>query len=290
LAKRTEAKIAFGFLAPFLAVWFILLIVPVFRGAWISLHDWEIVGSHRYFIGLQNYVDLWADPVFWQAIWNTTVFVAITVPSVTIVALLLALALNKPGRFYSVLRSMFFATSVLSVTVVTLVWTMVLRAENGLINNMFESLGLPQVGFLSTEGLAMVSLSVATVWWVIGFPLMLFLAGLQQIPKDIYEAAKLDDSGFFRTLYYITLPGLRRMMAFVVITQTISHFQLFGQSVLMTQGGPAGSTRSIVQFIYEMGFQSWQLGYASAASMVLLGVMFVASLIQFLMSTKGETA
>ena len=119
---------------------------------------------------------------------------------------------------------------------------------------------------------------------------MLFLAGLQQIPKDIYEAAKLDDSGFFRTLYYITLPGLRRMMAFVVITQTISHFQLFGQSVLMTQGGPAGSTRSIVQFIYEMGFQSWQLGYASAASMVLLGVMFVASLIQFLMSTKGETA
>ena len=208
----------------------------------------------------------------------------------TIVALLLALALNKPGRFYSVLRSMFFATSVLSVTVVTLVWTMVLRAENGLINNMFESLGLPQVGFLSTEGLAMVSLSVATVWWVIGFPLMLFLAGLQQIPKDIYEAAKLDDSGFFRTLYYITLPGLRRMMAFVVITQTISHFQLFGQSVLMTQGGPAGSTRSIVQFIYEMGFQSWQLGYASAASMVLLGVMFVASLIQFLMSTKGETA
>jgi multiple sugar transport system permease protein len=281
-----EGWLNFLFVMPFLVAYVGLLIYPFFNGLWISFHKADTLSGTSVFSGLSNYTRLFTDRIFLGSVWNTFYFLLISIPTFLVISLLLALALNRQTRTAAVLRAMFFATSVLSVTIVTLIWRMMFLPQRGLIANVSSWLNLPEIGFLTTQTWAVPSLMIATVWWAIGLPMMLFLAALQQVPREIYEAAELDNAGRWRSFWKITLPSIRRTMVLVVIIEIVQQFQLFGQSLLLTQGGPNNASRSIVMFIYEQGFRNWNQGYAAAASEVLFVFMVVAALLQYAASRR----
>ncbi|GAB7129472.1 sugar ABC transporter permease [Silvimonas sp. JCM 19000] len=276
------------FVLPFVLVYVALLVVPVVTGLWLSLNDVDVLSGDRNFIGLANFARLWHDDIFRGAIRNTFLFVLMTTPAFVALGLALALALNRQDRIGTALRTIFFGSSVLSVTIVTLVWRLVFMTDKGLLANVMHGLGLASINPLTSSALALPAIALVTVWWIIGLPMMLFLAALQQIPEEIYEAAAMDNAGRWRTFWSITLPSLRKTVALVAIIEVILQFQLFGQAQLMTNGGPNNSSRPLVQFIYEAGFQQWALGYSAAAAQVLFGLMLIGVAIQMWISKRGQ--
>jgi multiple sugar transport system permease protein len=287
---RTSATAGgISFVLPYLLVFTALLVVPLLSGAWLSLHKADLFGGSQ-FIGVENYVRLFHDTVFLQAIRNTCYFVILTVPALTLIGLALALALNNGSRWSALLRGLFFSSSVLSVTIVTLIWRMVLIPDGGLIARALALLHLRPIPFLSDAHLALPAIAITTVWWCIGLPMMLFLAALQQVPAELYEAAALDNAGRWRTLVSITLPSIRRTALVVVVIETILQFQLFGQAQIMTLGGPDNASLPLVLFAYQVGFQRWDIGYAAAASEVLFGIILLAAMVQFVGSRKNGRA
>ncbi|QUX92276.1 sugar ABC transporter permease [Marinomonas sp. A3A] len=275
------------FVVPYLSVFLTLLVFPLGWGIWLSLNKVDLFGGER-FIGLKNYARVLSDPIFGQAVKNTLIFVGVSVPTLVILGLFLALALNKTTKGSSFLRGLFFASSILSVTIVTLIWRIVFIPNDGLMALIFNYFGWQPIGFLSTTGWSLFSVGVATVWWCIGLPMMLFLAALQQIPKDLYEAAALDNASRWRVLTRITLPSIKSTIMLVAIIQVVMQFQLFGQAQLMTNGGPAGSSRPIVMYIYEIGFLRWDIGMGAAASQILFLIILCAAMLQYWVSTRKE--
>lgn len=269
------------FVAPYLAAYAALLVYPLISGMALSLNKADLFGGAE-FVGLENYVRLAADPVFRQAVFNTFYFVLLTAPALTVLSLALALALNRPGRTAAVFRGVFFSSSVLSVTVVTLIWRLMLIPDGGLFANLAKALGHAPIPFLTDPRLVLPAIALVTVWWCLGLPMMLFLAALQQIPGEIYEAAALDNAGRWKTFWRITLPSIARTVALVLIIEAVLQFQLFGQPQILTLGGPSGASRPIVLFIYEVGFRRWDVGYASAASEILFALILAATLVQYL--------
>jgi len=277
------------FVAPYLVVFVVMLVVPLLWGLWLSTTKSDLFGTQAW-IGFANFVRLIRDPIFLQTVWNTFYFVLLTVPALTLAGLGLALVLNRPERWAAVLRAVFFASTVLSVTVVTLVWRLVFLPDGGLLGVVAEALGRTPIAFLNDETLAMPAIAITTIWWCIGLPMVLFLAALQQVPRDIYEAAALDSASRWTTLTRITLPAIRRTFFLVVIVEVILQFQLFGQPQLMTLGGPNNATRPIVLFIYETGWRQWELGYAAAAAQILFAMILVAAMIQYRISARRDAA
>jgi len=275
------------FVVPYLSFFITLLVFPLGWGIWLSLNKVDLFGGER-FIGLKNYARLFNDPIFAQAVKNTLIFVGVSVPTLVVLGLFLALALNKTSKGSSFLRGLFFASSILSVTIVTLIWRIVFIPNDGLMSLIFEFFGWEPIGFLSTKGWSLFSVGVATVWWCIGLPIMLFLAALQQIPKDLYEAAALDNASRWRVLTRITLPSIKSTIMLVAVIQVVMQFQLFGQAQLMTNGGPAGSSRPIVMYIYEVGFLRWDIGMGAAASQILFLIILCAAMLQYWISTRKE--
>jgi multiple sugar transport system permease protein len=277
------------FVAPYLAVFVIMLVVPLIWGMWLSTTKSDLFGFEGW-VGLANFVRLIQDAIFLQTVWNTFYFVLLTVPALTLAGLGLALVLNRPERWAAVLRAIFFASTVLSVTVVTLVWRLVFLPDGGLLGVTAEALGETPIAFLNDEDLAMPAIAITTIWWCIGLPMVLFLAALQQVPRELYEAAALDNASRRTTLLRITLPAIRRTFFLVIIIEVILQFQLFGQPQLMTLGGPNNATRPIVLFIYETGWRQWELGYAAAAAQVLFAMILVAAMIQYRISARRDGA
>lgn len=276
-----------AFVAPFVAIYCFLLILPFLMGLWISLHRADLFGA-RQFVGLENYARLFADPVFYQAMGTTFALALMIVPALTIITLLLALALNRATRSAAIFRGLFFSSSVLSVTIVTLIWRFVLTPDAGLIAELLTGLGFEPIPFLSHPDLTIPAIAITTIWWGLGLPMMLFLAGLQQIPQDIYEAAALDRASRWTTFFRITLPSLRRTIILVVMLQTAAQLQIFGQAQLLTSGGPSGTSRPIVLYIYEIAFGRWELGYAIAAAEVLFVLVLLLTLAQYWLSVRTE--
>lgn len=274
------------FVLPYFVVFLVLVAVPLGLGAWLSFQDYDMLGGYGGFVGFANYADLWKDRIFLGTIRNTIWFVVLTTPAFVIIGLFLALALNNSWRRSSVFRSIFFGSSVLSVTIVTLVWRLVYMPDRGLLQNIFGFFGLTAPNFMTTEALALPGIAIVTVWWIIGLPMMLFLAALQQIPAEVYEAAALDNASRWRTLTRITLPAIRRTIVLVALLEVVLQFQLFGQANLITNGGPNNASRPIVMFIYEAGFRDWALGYAAAASQVLFVLMLGAAALQLWFSRQ----
>ncbi|THV09997.1 sugar ABC transporter permease [Rhizobium rhizophilum] len=273
------------FILPYLLVFIALLVFPLFWGMWLSLHKVDLFGPGR-FVGLTNYIRVAGDAVFLQALRNTIVFVLVSVPTLVGLGLFLALALNRTTRTTSFFRGLFFSSSVLSVTIVTLIWRFVFIPSDGLLSVLFAQAGLDQINFISTKGWSLFAVGVATVWWCVGLPMMLFLAALQQVPQDLYEAAALDNAKPWRVLTRITLPSIARTIMLVTIIQIVFQFQLFGQAQLMTNGGPNGSSRPLVMYIYEVGFVRWDVGRAAAASQYLFLIILVAAMAQYVVSSR----
>ncbi len=228
----------------------------------------------------------WFDRRFWPTVGNTILFVGWAVPGVTLSALVLAAALNRETRAMGLLRTLFFLSQVLSVTVVTLIWQIMFSPRQGLIANITEVFGGTPINWLTDQQFAMAAIVIATVWWSLGIAMILFLAGLQDISKDIYEAAALDNARGVRAFWYVTLPNLKRTVTLVVVLQIILHFQVFGQSHLMTQGGPNDTTQVLVRYIYQTGFRDSELGRASAMAVFLFVIMGSFSVIQFIVGRE----
>lgn len=273
------------FVLPYLIFFVGMLVYPLILGIELSFYKVDLFGPGR-FVGLKNYFRLFSDKIFLQSVWNTLYFVVLTVPAIVIISLYIAIALNQESRMSSLLRGIFFSSSVLSVTIVTLIWRIVFIPNDGLLANAFVSIGWEPIGFLSRPEWALAAVAVTTIWWCIGLPMMLFLAALQQVPKEVYEAAALDNTSKFRTFIYITVPSIMRTIILTVIIEIILQFQLFGQAQLMTNGGPNGTSRPIVMFIYDAAYKRWDIGYAAAASQVLFAMILVAAMAQYFFSSR----
>ncbi|UYV17389.1 sugar ABC transporter permease [Porphyrobacter sp. ULC335] len=256
-------------------------------GIIISFNNADLFGR-REWIGLANYAQALSDPVLHQAFWNTLTLTLLIVPPLTAIALMLALALNRSTRLAAVLRGVFFSSLVLSVTIVTLIWRFILTPDAGLVAVGLQAAGQPPIPFLSDPDLVIPALAMATLWWSLGFPIMLFLAGLQQVPGDIYEAAALDGASRWTVFRRITLPSIRRTLLLVVMLQTAAQLQIFGQAQLLTGGGPGGASRTIVLYIFEVSFGRWELGYATAIAELLFGMILLVTLLQYWLVTRHE--
>lgn len=228
----------------------------------------------------------WYDRRFWPTVGNTLTFVGLAVPGVTISAMLLAAVLNRETRAMGVLRTLFFLSQVLSVTVVTLIWQIMFSPRQGLIANVTEVFGGSPIVWLTNESFAMAAIVITTIWWSLGIAMILFLAGLQDISRDLYEAGALDNATGLKAFWYITLPNLKRTITLVIVLQIILHFQVFGQSHLMTNGGPNDTTQVLVRYIYQTGFRDSELGRASAMAVFLFVIMGAFSVLQFILGRE----
>ncbi len=274
------------FAMPFLFVYTWLLVYPLVAGIHLSLYRANLFGG-AHFIGIDNYVRLFRDATFLQALGNSCLFVALSVPALVGLALMLALALNRATPFAGFLRGTVFAASVLSVTVLTIVWREVLAPDGGLVGKALSAIHLVTPAFLSDARLALPSLAAITVWWSLGLPMILILSALQQIPSEVFEAAALDHATPWTTFRRITLPMLTPALVLIAAYECALQFQLFGQAQLLTQGGPNGASRPMVLFIYETGFNHWDVGYAAAASQVLFLFILASSLAPRLRGLAG---
>jgi len=277
------------FVAPFLLLYSIILVFPLLRGMWLSLNQVDLFGA-GHFVGLGNYARLFDDPVFGTSLVNTFEVTLMIVPPLAVIALALAMALNRASRSAAVFRGIFFSSAVLSVTIVTLIWRFMLAPDAGFLGYLATAFGAEPLPFLSDEHLVLPALAITTIWWSVGFPMLLFLAGLQQIPEDMYEAAALDNAGRWTTFWRITLPSLRRTVVLVVMLQTAAQLQLFGQSQLLTAGGPSGASRTAVLFLFETAFGRWELGYASAAAEILFLIILAVTLTQYWATGRATAA
>ncbi|ESQ90139.1 ABC transporter permease [Asticcacaulis sp. AC460] len=266
------------FALPFLLVYGWLLVYPLLAGMGLSLNRANLFGGAR-FIGFENYIRLFRDATFLQALGNSLLFVVMCVPVLVVLALGLALALNRATRFAAFMRSAVFASSVLSVTVMTIIWRQILAIDGGLLSHGAHAIGLPALPFLSDPNLALPSLAAVTVWWSLGLPMMLFLSALQQVPRSVFEAAALDRATPWTVFRQITLPAITPALVLVTAYECALQFQVFGQPQLLTQGGPNGASRPLVLYIYETGFNQWDIGYAAAASQMLFALILVAAFV-----------
>jgi ABC-type sugar transport system permease subunit len=278
-----------GFVLPFLIVYVLFLIWPVILGVRMSFFNWTISGAGASdFLGLTNYQQLLADPDFWHALGVTLLFTIISTPLLVIMALALALLVNRAIPGQAVFRTIFFASFVLPVSVVALIWNWLYQPGFGLINGILTGLGLKEVGWLSDPHVALISVIIMTVWWTVGFNFVLYLAGLQQIPVELNEASSLDGAGAWARIRYITIPLLNRTTSLIIILQVVASLQVFQQAYLLMNGsdGPNFSTRTVVQYIYETGFTTYRVGLASAMSYVLFILILIVSIGQFVLLSR----
>ena len=275
------------FVLPFLTAYLVMLIYPLLRGVALSFQRVDLFGGGT-FVGFDNYARLFSDETFLRSILATFALALMIVPLLTVIALALALALNRATRGAAFFRGVFFSSSVLSVTIVTLIWRFVLAPDAGLLGETAQAIGAQPIPFLSHPMWSLWALAITTIWWSVGLPMMLFLAGLQQIPGDVYEAAALDRASRWTTLRRVTLPALKRTVVLVVMLQTAAQLQIFGQAQLLTGGGPGGATRTMVLFIFESAFARWELGYATAAAEVLFLLIVLLTLTQYITTMRGS--
>jgi multiple sugar transport system permease protein len=267
----------------------LLKLWPIVNGFWISMHRWETIGTNISFVGLGNYERILQDRLFWEAVRHTLVFTALSTPTLIMGGLCLALILNRPLFSGGVFRTLYYLPNVLSTSVIGLIFLAVLGAsDSGLVNTFLRQFGISPIAFLLDSKWALISVVFATLWWTVGFNMLILLAGLQSIPDEINDAARVDGAAGWQRFMHITLPLLRRPLLLVTILQVISSFQVFGQIDVMTKGGPGGQTRSIVYYIFERSFTQNQLGYGSAIAFILFAVLFALSISQLRLFSREE--
>ena len=275
------------FLAPYLALFLAFVLLPIFLGIWISLHDWDFTLPGKPFVGLENYVALFDSSSitfkpFWNSMQATGIFTLLSVPLLLVVPLGVALVMNQSFRGRNLFRSIFFAPYVLGVAVVGVLWRFLLDANIGLVNNVLGAIGLPgDTAWLSSLPEAWVALVGVTVWWTLGFNAVIFLAGLQDVPGELYEAAKVDGAGAWSRFVHVTLPSLRPVTTFVTMVTIIASANMFGQAFIMTKGAPGQETRTAIYYIAETGLQNFQMGSAAAASWMLTLALMLLSVVVF---------
>lgn len=284
---RSDAFMGVLFIAPAVFGFFVFYLYPAFRAIDISFTDWNLLRPAKY-VGFSNFVKLWNDPNFWQSTKVTVLYVLFNIPLQTTLALALAVLLDRLTKSL-IIRAIVIFPYLISNVVVALIWLWMLDPILGLVNIFLDWIGIGAQPFLSTPDTALISVAGINTWRHTGFTALLFYAGLQSIPKSLYEAASLDGAGEWGLLWHVSLPLLRPVMVFVLVTSVIGSFQIFDTIAVATSGGPSNSTRVLVWYIYENAFRFFKMGYASAMSVVLFLALIVFTLIQMKLMRAGSS-
>ncbi|MEM6431065.1 MAG: sugar ABC transporter permease [Deinococcota bacterium] len=278
--RRSEAITGYLFLLPDALGLFVFVIVPIGYAFFISLHDWNALSPMRW-TGFDNYVDLWYDRRFWSSLRITGLYTIIYVPLLYAISLGLALLVNQRLPLMNFFRTIFFIPVVLSLVVSSLMWKYIFDERVGLLNYVIGLVGIEPQAWLGSVELALPSIIIVSIWIQMGYFMVIFVAGLQDISALFYDAAKIDGANHWQQFWRITLPLLRPTSLFVVVISLIGSFQVFDQIWVMTRGGPADATQVTVVYIYQQAFQFFNLGYGSAMAFALFIVIMVFSLVQF---------
>lgn len=291
-SRRSGTTSGLFFVLPFMIVFAVFLVWPIVTGFTSTFYNRSLAGTAGQFLGLGNWRELVGDPTVWQSLGNTVLFTVLSTPLLVAVGLGMAMLAHRSGRLGWLLRFSYFAPFVLPATVVSLIWVWLYQPQFGLFDGTLTELGFDAPPFLSTAGLAMVSVVLTTVWWTVGFNFLLYLAALQQIPQDLYEASALDGAGAWQQFVNITLPQLRRTTGLIVVLQVVASLRVFDQFYIMLggTGGPENSTRPILQYVYETGFTSFRIGYASAISYLLFALIMVLAVFQLRLTLRDGSA
>jgi multiple sugar transport system permease protein len=284
-----HGRSAVWFLAPFVVLNVLFIIGPAVYGVVISFFDTSMVRSGLgSFAGFRNYGEALGSADFWSSLWHTILFTLLTTPPLVILALFFALLAERMKRGRWFYRLAFFLPYVLPSAVVALIWIWLYTPVLGLLSTIVTTFGFSEPNWLGDPNWAMVSLAITTVWWTLGFNFVLYLAGLQEIPRDLYEASSMDGAGPWQQIWRITLPMLARTTTLVVVLQIIASLKVFDQMYIMTSGGPNFSTRSVLEYIYDVGFTDMRTGYAAAASTLFFIVVLIVSAVWLYMTRRQE--
>lgn len=287
--RRRDGRPATAFLAPFVILYVLFVIGPAVYGLVMSVFDTSLVrpglGS---FAGLNNYAEVLTSADFWSAMWHTVWFTVLTTPPLVVLAFAFALLAERAVRARWFLRLAFFAPYILPSAVMALIWMWIYTPKLGLGSAVVGTVGLSAPSWLGDPAWAMVSLAVATIWWTLGFNFVLYLAGLQEVPRELYESAALDGATPWQQTRRITLPLLSRTTTLVVVLQVIASLKVFDQMYIMTSGGPNFSTRPALEFVYDVSFTDYRTGYGAAASTVYFLLIVAVSAVWFVHTRRGQ--
>jgi multiple sugar transport system permease protein len=283
------------FLAPYLVLFTVFVVVPAGLGLWMSLHNWDQFLPDKPWVGLQNYTDLLdsgspTSQPFWSGMRATAIFTVLSVPLLVVIPLGVALLLNRKFKGRGFFRAVFFAPYVIGVAVIGVVWRLLLDPNIGIVNHLLGKIGLPDdTAWTTSVPWAWVALVGMTVWWTLGFNAIIYLAGLQEIDRTQHEAATLDGAGRWQRFRHVTLPGLRPVTFFVVTVTILASANMFGQAYLVTNGAPGNETRTASMYIAEEGFRNFRLGSAAAMSYVLsIFLMLLSAAVFFFLRPRAE--
>ncbi|HSL88174.1 MAG TPA: sugar ABC transporter permease [Ignavibacteriaceae bacterium] len=288
-----NTKTAYFFLAPAVSAIFLFFFIPVIAAFLISFTDFDIYTlgdfSTLRFVGLDNYLNLFKDDLFWTALKNTFYFVIVAGPLSIMISLGAALLLSsKLVRFKAIFRLSYFLPVVTTLVAVAIVWRFIYHHNFGIMNYFIGFFGINPIDWLGDPFWAMPSIILMAVWKNFGYNMIIFIAGLQNIPEELYEAANIEGANAWQKFKSITIPMLAPTTVFISIITMIGFFQLFAEPYVMTQGGPLNSTLSIVQYMYQEGFRWWNMGYSASIAFVLFFIIFIGTLIQFKVQKSGE--
>ncbi|MFK3737539.1 carbohydrate ABC transporter permease [Massilia sp. TN1-12] len=273
--RKTDTLPAWLLLAPFLLAFTLFFALPALQTLWLSLTESSLTRTSA-FVGLANYHTLLNDPAFWDSVGNTFYFALLTVIPLCAIGLLMALLVDRFVRVQGLLQGVFFLPFVLPISVMTLIASWMLQPSSGVVNHV---LGTDRA-WLADPYWALPVVAISTVWWTVGFNMLLFLAGLRNIPKELYEAASLDGASGFTLFRAITWPALRPVVATALVLQMIASLKVFGQTYILTTGGPFNTTRVTLHYMYETAFTQSDAGYAAAIAMAFVAIVVLLSLLQ----------
>jgi multiple sugar transport system permease protein len=289
-AKHREWLAGYLFVLPDALGLLIFLGVPMFLSLILSVFEVDGFGAYR-FVGMGNYLRMWHDPLFWKGARVTALYAVMLVPLLYVSGLGLALLVQQTNRFNAVMRSMFFAPNMVSLVVVALVWQFMVIDKIGIVSRLMAAIGLSGISFLGDPSFALVTIVLVSVWFLMGFYMLIFLGGLQDIPTQYYEAAMIDGAGPIARFWFITLPLLKPTSFFVVMVSMVAAVagaQAFDIIYVMTKGGPANSTSVLIVYIYQQAFGFGAFGYAAAMASILVIALMLVTIVFFLVTRGGR--
>ena len=287
--KRSEIRnlgAVLLFVLPALIPLFIFWIYPILRSVWLSFTDWDFMTPDYNFIWFKNYTSLLKDSRFYEALWNTLVFTAGTLFPTIVGGLGLALLLRRNFKGSGVFKFVLFSPWITPTVAISIVWTWIFREDGGLANQVLGLFGLPALKWISSSDTAMLSVIIVTVWKSLGYAMIFYLSALEKVPEELYEASALDGAKPWRQFLDMTLPGISPTTFFLMIITMVNSLQAYDQIQILTQGGPSGSTRTLLYMYYQLSFQEFKMGQATATAVIMIIITVILSLAQFTASKK----
>ena len=276
----------FFFTLPAMIPMTLFWIYPILRSGWLSFTDWDYMTPEYNYVGVENYTAVLTNSSFWSAFKTTFLFAIGTIIPIIILGLSVALLLGNEIKGKAIYRFLVFSPWVTPTVAISIVWSWIFEPKGGLANEILVNLGLPKLQWLSSSETALMSVIIVTVWKAVGYSAIFYLTAIDKIPRDRYEAASLDGAGFWKKLIYITLPGVSPTTFFLCIITMVDALKAYDQIQILTQGGPAGSTRTLTYLFYQLGFEQFKMGQASAVAIIIVVITVALSYTQFRLSKK----